>query len=208
DHVKLHASANRKEGTAVYLLMDVSGSMSESVPNAEGAQEQKLAIAKRAAIGVAESVAKYAGEDKSRDIRLGIARFSDSFNEIIPLEKVDAKRAGEAINKLHAAGGTAIGNAVKRAQEALDASGLKHQHILIMTDGENTSGVSPSSVAAAINALPEELRPSVYVVAFDVNAAVFSSVKDQGWQIFSAANGKELGQQLDEVVGGHILIEK
>ena len=43
---KLSANPNRKDGTAVYLLLDVSGSMSESVPNASGAMESKLAIAK------------------------------------------------------------------------------------------------------------------------------------------------------------------
>ena len=208
DQVKLHATPNRREGTAVYLLMDISGSMDDSVPNAQGTSEKKIVIAKRAATDVCQQIAKYAAEDKSRVIKLGIASFSDTFKEIVPTDTVDADRAATAIAALHANGSTAIGDAVKKAQEALDATGLKHQHILIMTDGENTTGLKPLDVAFAINALPEDLRPTVYVVAFDVNASVFSSVKDQGWQVFSAKDGKELSQNLDEVVGGKILIEK
>src|SRR5664279_197849 len=75
----LTANPNRKDGTAVYLLLDVSGSMDEAVPNDKGQQEPKLAIAKRAAIDVCKSVAKYADEDKSRTIQMAVASFSDDF---------------------------------------------------------------------------------------------------------------------------------
>src|SRR4051794_6759233 len=58
----LTADANRKDGTAVYVLLDVSKSMENTVPNAQGRQEAKLAIAKRAAIDVCKTIAKYADE--------------------------------------------------------------------------------------------------------------------------------------------------
>jgi Mg-chelatase subunit ChlD len=205
---KLSVRPNRKDGTAVYLLLDVSGSMSESVSNTSGAMESKLGIAKRAAIDVCRAVAKYAGEDKTRTIRLGVASFSDDYQVTVGMGPPDADAAARAINGLATRGGTAIGNAVILAQKALDDTGLRNQHILVVTDGENNTGPKPGAVAAGINALPEALRPSVYVVAFDVKASLFDDVKAAGWQVFSAADGRQLAQQLDEVVGGHILIEK
>jgi Mg-chelatase subunit ChlD len=208
DAPTLSATPNRKDGTAVYLLLDVSGSMNDGVPNAAGTVEPKLVIAKRAAIDACNAIAKYADEDKNRTIRLAVASFSDDYLVAFEMNKPDAAALARAINGLHTRGGTAIGDAVVKAQEALDRTGLKNQHILVLTDGENNTGASPESAATAINALPEALRPSMYVVAFDVNAGVFSGVKAKGWQVFSAADGKQLKQQLDEVVGGHILIEK
>jgi Mg-chelatase subunit ChlD len=205
---KLAASGNRKDGTAVYILLDVSGSMNESVPNAAGAAEPKLALAKRAAIDACRAIAKYAAEDRTRTIRVAVASFSDDYVVASAMNTPDADALAAAINKLKTRGGTAIGAAVVNAQKALDQTGLKNQHILVVTDGENNQGVSPEGAATAINALPEALRPSVYVVAFDVKASVFDGVKAKGWQVFSAADGKQLAQQLDEVVGGHILIEK
>ncbi len=205
---KLTASASRTDGTAVYILIDVSGSMADSVPNAKGVQEPKIAIAKRAAIGVCTAIAKYAAEDPKRNIRLALASFSDNFQESFGMAKPDAAAAEKAINKLNTRGATAIGDAVVKAQKALDQTGLRGQHILVITDGENNVGATPENVAGAINKLPENLRPSVYIVAFDVNAGVFSGVKSKGWEIFPAANGNELQKQLEEVVGGKILIEK
>lgn len=205
---KLTATSSRKDGTAVYLLLDVSGSMSGSVPNATGASEAKLAIAKRAAIDVCAAVAKYAQADKTRQIRLAVASFSDDFRVAVPMGAPDLDAATRAINGLGTRGGTAIGDSVVTAQKTLDDTGLRSQHILIVTDGENNTGATPAAVATSINALPELLRPTVYVVAFDVQAGVFKDVKAKGWQVFPAADGKQLAQTLDEVVGGKILIEK
>src|SRR5205085_12559545 len=85
--VPVKATPARTEGTAVYLLIDVSGSMNEQVPNAQGTPEQKLAIAKRAAIAVCEAVEKFAAEDPKRTLRFGIASFSSNANVIVPMDK-------------------------------------------------------------------------------------------------------------------------
>lgn len=208
EKVAMTAAAHPTHGTAVYMLLDTSGSMGDSTNNAQGGGEAKLAVAKRAAIAACRQIAKYGEEDKTRNIQLAIASFSDTVVPLVPMGKPNVAAAERAINGMHASGDTAIGRAVMQAQQSLDRTGLTGQHILLVTDGENTTGVSPDRVAKAISILPEELRPMTYVVAFDVNARVFDSVKSQGWQVFSAANGKELEQRLDEVVGGHILLEK
>lgn len=208
DAPKLTANANRTDGTAVYILIDVSGSMNDSVRNAAGASEKKLVIAKRAAIDACKAIAKYSDEDPKRNIRLAIASFSDDFNVDMPMGKPDAAAAERAIHSLSTRGSTGIGDAVVEAQRTLDGSGLRGQHILVITDGDNTSGAKPAAVADEINALPDNLRPAVYLVAFDIKASIFDDVKSKGWGIFSAADGKELQQQLDMVVGNKILLEK
>lgn len=205
---KLAATPHTVNGTGVYILLDVSGSMADSVRNSAGVEEAKLAIAKRAGTSVCQQIAKYAQESPARNIKLAVASFSDDCRTIVPLDTPNATAAQQAISGLHTQGGTAIGNSVAQAQKELDRTGLRRQHILIITDGENTVGPAPDKVAAEISKLPEDLRPNVYVVAFDVSANVFDAVKKQGWQVFSAANGKELEQRLDQVVGGHILIEQ
>ena len=211
EKVAMTAAAHPTRGTAVYMLLDTSGSMADSTANAqggEGGREGKLAVAKRAAIAACRQIAKYGEEDKTRNIQLAIASFNDQVHPLLPMGKPDVAAAERAINGMRTGGDTAIGRAVVQAQQSLDRTGLTGQHILLVTDGENTTGVSPDRVAKAFNILPEGLRPMTYVVAFDVNAHVFDGVKSQGWQVFSAANGKELEQRLDEVVGGHILLEK
>ena len=124
-----------------------------------------------------------------------MASFSDDYLVAFDMNKPDPVALTRAINALSTRGGTAIGDAVVRAQQALDRTGLKNQHILVLTDGENNTGASPEAAAAAIDNLPELLRPSMYVVAFDVKASVFDGVKAKGWQVFSAADGKQLKQQ-------------
>ena len=109
---------------------------------------------------------------------------------------------------MKANGGTPIGNAMIAAKRELDATGLTRRHLLVVTDGENTEGFAPERVAAAINRRPEAERPSLYFVAFDVEANRFQRVKDAGGLVLGAANAKELNATLDSLLRGQILLEK
>jgi hypothetical protein len=95
-----------------------------------------------------------------------------------------------------------------RAKLALDATGLARRHLLVITDGENTDGFKPGDVTAAIGRRPADERPSIYFVAFDIAASRFSQVRDNGGLVLGAATGKELGDTLDALLRGRILIEK
>ena len=79
-------------------------------------------------------------------------------------------RAAAAIARLDADGGTPIGQAMITAKRALDETGLTRRHLLVVTDGENTDGVAPDRVALAIGKRPDAERPSIYFVAFDIEA--------------------------------------
>ena len=76
-------------------------------------------------------------------------------------------------------GGTPIGDAMAIARLALDRSGLKRRHLLVVTDGENTDGADPALVASILEKQPEEAKASLYFVAFDVDAAAFAGGQER-----------------------------
>ena len=71
-----------------------------------------------------------------------------------------------------------------------------------------TDGFDPDHVAAAFNRRPEAERPSLYFVAFDIEASRFARVKDAGALVLGAANAKGLNSRLDALRRGNILLEK
>ena len=74
-------------------------------------------------------------------------------------------------------------------RRALDATGLRRRHLLVITDGENTDGVSPVDVARVMERQDGSVRAPVYFVAFDVDATVFAGVKQHGGLLLSAKDG-------------------
>ena len=72
-------------------------------------------------------------------------------------------------------GGTPIGDAMAVARLALDRSGLKRRHLLVVTDGENTDGRrSGAGRVGPREAARRRAGPSLYFVAFDVDADAFA----------------------------------
>ena len=89
-----------------------------------------------------------------------------------------------------------------------DQNGLSRRHLLVVTDGENTDGFDPELVTAAINRRPEAERPSLYFVAFDIEAKRFARVRDAGALLLGASDATELNSTLDSLLRGQILIER
>ncbi len=203
----------QREGLAAAIVIDVSGSMKDAVRGEDGRKERKIEIARRAARELVEQFARYAEEHKDEPVLLGIFEFSERSGEddtrpIISVGPPDRARAESALAGLRAEGGTPIGNAMIAAKRELDRTGLTRRHLLLVTDGENTDGFEPEKVAAAINRRPEAERPSIYFVAFDIDASRFKGVRDAGGLVLAAANARELNDTLDSLLRGKILIEK
>jgi hypothetical protein len=93
------------------------------------------------------------------------------------------------------------------ARLALDRSRLKRRHLLVVTDGENTDGPDPGLVASVLEKQPEEIKASLYFVAFDVDADQFASVKRAGALLLPAKSGAELAATFDELLSDRILVE-
>jgi Mg-chelatase subunit ChlD len=202
-----------KDGLAAAIVIDVSGSMDDGVEGEGGGVEPKIDIARRAARDLVEQFAKYADDHKDEPVLLGLYEFSQRSGEpdcrpIMAMGVPDRGRADAAIAAMHTGGGTPIGNAMIAAKRELDSTGLARRHLLVVTDGQNTDGASPEAVAAAIGRRPETERPSVYFIAFDIEASRFNGVRDRGGLVLAAANARELNATLDTLLRGSILVEK
>lgn len=207
------ASLPVREGLAAAIVIDVSGSMDDSVAGADGREERKISVARRAARDLVEQFVRYAEDHRDEPVLLGIYEFSRRRGEpdcrpVIPMGPPDRSRADAAIARLDPDGGTPIGQAMITAKRELDATGLSRRHLLLVTDGENTDGFRPEAVAEGIAKRPEAERPSTYFVAFDVDARRFARVRDAGALVLSAGSATELNDTLDSLLRGRILIEK
>jgi len=207
------ASPPQREGLAAAIVIDVSGSMDGMVGGESGQNEPKIAIARRAAQDLVDQFARYAADHSGEPVLLGLYEFSERGSEsdcrpIVPMGPPDRNRATAALARVRADGGTPIGSAMIVAKRELDATGLSRRHLLVVTDGENTTGVEPAQVTIAIGRRPELERPSIYFVAFDIEATRFSEVRDAGGLVLAAANAKELNDTLDTLLRGKILLEK
>ena len=199
-----------REGLAAAVLIDVSGSMKRE---ASGSRESKIVIARRAATDLVEQFAKYADDHPAVPVQLAIFEFSSErsggdVRQVVPMGRPDRATAARAIQGMRADGGTPIGNAMVTGKRALDATHLSRRHLLVVTDGENTDGFEPGDVARAIEGRPFDERPTIYFVAFDIEARRFNTVKNAGGFVMEAASGKALGETIDSLLRGKILIEK
>ena len=203
----------QREGLAAAILIDVSGSMDDEVAGADNRDEKKIDIARRAARDLVEQFARYADDHRGETVLLGLYEFSERSGEadcrpVLPMAPPDRSRADAALRRMRARGGTPIGNAMIEGKRELDATGLSRRHLLVVTDGENTDGYPPDAVTAAINRRPELERPSIYFVAFDIDASRFARVRDAGALLLGANDARDLSATLDALLRGQILVEK
>lgn len=206
-------AAEWKDGVAAVVLVDVSGSMDDRVRDRDGERQRKIVIARRAALDLVRSFEAYAKAHAGEPVLLGVYEFSTrarlpAARVVIPVGPPDAAAAVDALEKMKPRGGTPIGDAMIDARLALDATGLRRRHLLVVTDGQNTDGVSPADVARAMEKQDEALRAPLYFVAFDVDADAFESVKQHGGLVLPAKDGGDLVRTLDELLSDKILVEK
>jgi len=183
------------------------------VRGVQRSREPKIDIARRAARDLVEQFAKYADDHHDETVLLGLFEFSErsglpDCRPVIPMGPPDRSRADRALASMRARGGTPIGDAMIIGKRELDDTGLSRRHLLVVTDGENTDGFDPESVTAGINRRPEGERPSIYFVAFDIEARRFARVRDAGALVLGAADAADLNSTLDSLLRGQILIEK
>jgi len=198
-----------KDGLAAVVLVDVSGSMHDRI---KGERRRKIEAAQAAAIDLIGAFDRYAAAHPAEPVLVGVHEFSarpgePAAREVIGLAKPNPLTAGDRIRDMKTGGGTPIGDAMAEARVALDRSGLKRRHLLVVTDGENTNGADPALVASILEQQPDEIKASLYFVAFDVDAEAFAAVKSTGALLLSAKSGAELASTFDELLDDRILVE-
>jgi Mg-chelatase subunit ChlD len=191
-------------GAAVAILVDTSGSMRDNAP---GDTRPKYVVAQDALEAMLDATEAFIAKRPDFPIKIGIYSFSSGVRTLLPIQRYDRAATREALARLpRPGGGTAIGDALREARPDLYRSGVFRKYLLVVTDGENTTGRSPDEVAREIFRKSEG-AVQVYFVAFDTSPKKFAFLKDVGGDVIGAGTGGELRQALDGIYRGKILAE-
>lgn len=199
---------------ALAVVYDTSGSMKSPIRAQDGRLTAKHVIAKRAfglVIDRLERFTQPAAGQPAKQLDLGIVTF-DGVRPRMALPvgpfKADVTRAWLAALPVPDSG-TPLGDAMLAAGRALQATPAASKHLLVLTDGENTSGATP---IAALDALQKQTRGQdqpifVHVLALDISPAVFVPLQKAGATLIGASDEKQLQSQLDFILENQILVE-
>jgi hypothetical protein len=209
------APAAMREGVALAIVYDTSGSMRDEVRDSAGKRSPKYRIANRALEAIAKQIQTYTAKPAdggSRPLEAGLFVFDGSGTRpVVPFGQFDGDAMISWARKFSSPGaGTPLGNALQSAGRTVLNSDLSQKHVLILTDGMNTVGPDPSTVLPGLlkQAEQKEAKLGVYFVAFDVDAKAFNSVKKQGAKVFAAGNEAQLNAQLQLILQREILLEE
>lgn len=201
---KYVASVDEGLGASVAILIDNSGSMKQE---AEGDSRPKYVVAREAIEAMLASTDSFVTKQPGFPINVGLYRFASRVTPMAPVAKYDRAALVAALDAMpEPDGGTAIGSAMDAARADLYRAGTFRKYILVVTDGENTQGISPRRIAQEINRRSEG-AVRMYFVAFDVDADRFAFVREAKGEVVGARNGDALRARLDEIYRGKILSE-
>jgi hypothetical protein len=191
-------------GAAVAILVDTSGSMREQ---ASGDTRPKYLVAQEALGAMLDATDAFIAKRPDFPIKIGIYCFSSSVRVLRPIQPYDREAIRLALSGLpRPGGGTAIGDAMRSARPDLYRAGVFRKYLLVVTDGENTTGRSPDLVAREIWRKSEG-AVQIYFVAFDTTPEKFGFLKAAGGDVIGAGTGLELRHALDGIYQGKILAE-
>ncbi len=191
-------------GAAVAILIDTSGSMRDDAP---GDGRPKYVVAREALETMLDATDAFVARRPDFPIKIGIYSFSSNVRVLRPIQPYDRAAIRSVLAGLpRPGGGTAIGEALREARPDLYRAGVFRKYILVVTDGENTSGRSPDGIARDIFAKSEG-AVQIYFVAFDTSPEKFAFLKGVGGDVLGAGTGGELRSALEQVYQGKILAE-
>src|SRR5262245_21257247 len=191
-------------GAAVAILVDTSGSMRDVAP---GDTRPKYVVAREALEAMLDATDAFVVKRPNFPIKIGVYSFSSSVRTLRPIQAYDRQAVRAALAALpFPGGGTAIGDAMREARPELYRAGVFRKYLLVVTDGDNTTGRSPDDVAYEIFRKSEG-AVQIYFVAFDTSPQKFAFLKQTGGDVIGAGTGSELRQALDGIYQGKILAE-
>ena len=191
-------------GAAVAILVDTSASMRSVAP---GDTRPKYVVAQEALEAMLDATDAFTAKRPDFPIKIGIYSFSSSVWTLRPIQPYNRAAIRTALARLpRPGGGTAIGEALREARPDLYRAGVFRKYLLVVTDGQNTSGRSPEAVAREVWRKSEG-AVQVYFVAFDTSPQKFAFLKEAGGDVIGAGSGVELRAALDGIYQGKILAE-
>ncbi len=208
------AQATGDEGIALAIIYDTSGSMHDPVPSREGKPTAKYVIANRALTEIAHELRTFVASGTNgspRRLDAGLFIFKGNGTaEAIPFGPFVSTTFEDWAARFHTpSGNTPLSTSLVVAANCLLKSPLARKHILVITDGMNTVGPQPSTVWPRLKRRAEKKGTSlsVHFVAFDVAASVFAPLMNEGATVVSAADERQLSEQLDFILQRKILLE-
>jgi hypothetical protein len=191
-------------GAAVAILIDTSGSMRDATPSDP---RPKYLVARAAIEAMLDATDAFVAKRPEFPIKIAVYSFSSRARVLRRIEPYDRAAIRLALETVpQPGGGTAIGEALRVARPELYRAGVLRKYLLVVTDGENTSGRSPDEVTREIWTKSQG-SVHVYFVAFDTSPEKFAFLKAAGGDVIGAATGPELQQALADIYQGKILAE-
>lgn len=191
-------------GASIAILIDNSGSMAKPAGRDE---RPKFEVAREALEAMIASTDSFVAKQPGFPIKVGLYQFSSDVETLVPMQAYNQPALRRALEAMPAPnGGTAIGRAMDVARVDLYRAGTIRKYILVVTDGQNTDGPSPRSVAREIFRRSEG-AVRMYFVAFDVDAQTFDFLPSVHGEVLGARNGVALRASLDTIYRGKILAE-
>jgi hypothetical protein len=202
-----------QDGVALAIVYDTSGSMKEPARGADGRNTAKWIIGNRALEQIMQRIQKFATNSvPPRVIHAGLYIFRGNQGaEAVKFAPWNTKAMLDWVSQYQGPNsGTPLGSTIDLASRALLNSKFTQKHILVVTDGINTSGPDPVVVVPKLNKAAESKGSPIFIhfVAFDIDAKVFAPLKKLGVTVVGAADERQLGQQLEFILEEKILLEK
>jgi hypothetical protein len=174
---------------------------------APGESRPKFVVAREALEAMFAATESFTAKRPDFAIKVGIYGFASDVSTVLPMQSFDRTAIRDALAQVPGpGGGTAIGEAMLTARPDLYRAGVFRKYLLVVTDGENTSGRSPDVVAREIFEKSER-GVAIYFVAFDTSADRFAFLQEVEGDVISATSGPELRKALDQIYQGRILAE-
>jgi Ca-activated chloride channel homolog len=168
------------EKASVMLVTDTSGSM-----NATDVSPDRITAAKAAATSFLDKVPK--------QLQTGLVAYADGPHTILkPTQDRDEVKA--TLNSLTADGGTATGDALASALQALNTKQKAPSAIVLLSDGASKTGQDPATVAQQAKA--------AHIPIYTVALGTADGVVEAGGQVLSVPPDPEALKQIADLSGG------
>lgn len=201
------AQPSQRLGTAIVVLIDTSGSMSQPVADLVGREQPKNVIAREALSQIIKVTADWQRAHKDSTLYMGIINFAGETSTVLPMTPFNAEQARAAIEQIPPpGGGTAIGLALEEGFKKLYETGCIRKHVVCVTDGENTVATPPDLMARQLFAQTKG-DVELHFVAFDTSAENFAFLKNVNGNVHEAGDGAQLQKHLVDLYEKRILVE-
>lgn len=204
-------------GLSILLVADCSGSMYDP-PKDRSSVDPKYIVASQSLseiVSFLEDFYNKSLKDEGILLKLGVLKFDDKVETLFELSEMNRdnfkslKDLASNPANFTPDGATAIGKALEKGAEILSQSQTIFKSLIVITDGENSSGVDPEKVLSAIvedrnNKSTEDFpifTNSILVsfVGFDIESYVFNDLEKIGSRVTSASNKIELIDSLKKI---------